>query len=92
MNRMTKSNRVLLEQLIESVKNEYDACGIAVAVIDKKGETQYQNFFGYRDEEKKLVIDENTIFGLASVTKSFTSLAICADGRKGNYKPGGSNQ
>ena len=76
MNRMTKSNVVLLEQLIESVRNEYDACGIAIAVINKKGETQYQRFFGYRDEEKKTPIDENTIFGLASVTKSFTSLAI----------------
>lgn len=76
MNRMTKSNVALLEQLIENVRKEYDACGIAVAVIDKKGETQYQKFFGYRDEENKLPIDENTIFGLASVTKSFTSLAI----------------
>lgn len=64
MNRMTKSNEALLEQLIEQVKKEYDACGIAVAVIDKKGNTQYQKFFGYRDEEQKLPIDENTIFGL----------------------------
>ena len=83
MNRMTKSNVVLLEQLIESVRNEYDACGIAIAVINKKGETQYQRFFGYRDEEKKTPIDENTIFGLASVTKSFTSLAIMQMAEKG---------
>lgn len=83
MNRMTKSNVALLEQLIENVKKEYDACGIAVAVIDKKGETKYQKFFGYRDEEKKLPIDENTIFGLASVTKSFTSLAIMQMAEKG---------
>ncbi len=83
MNRMTKSNVALAEQLIESVQKEYDACGIAVAVINKKGETQYQKFFGYRDEEKKLPIDENTIFGLASVTKSFTSLAIMQMAEKG---------
>ncbi len=32
--------------------------------------------FGYRDQERKLPIDEDTIFGLASVTKSFVALSI----------------
>ena len=35
-----------------------------------------KSFFGYRDQERKLPIDEDTIFGLASVTKSFVALSI----------------
>ena len=43
MNRMTKSNVALAEQLIESIQKEYDACGIAVAVI-KREKHSIRNF------------------------------------------------
>ena len=52
------------------------AAGIAAAFFDKEGNILYENFYGYRDVEKKLPIDENTIFGLASITKSFVTLCI----------------
>jgi len=32
---------------------------------------------GFRNRAEKLPIDENTIFGVASVTKLFTGLAVC---------------
>lgn len=73
---MTDADRRLLERLIDDVCRTYDACGMAVAVVDRQGETKYQNFWGYRDGDNKLLIDENTIFGIASVTKSFTSASI----------------
>lgn len=76
MNRLTESNLLLAEQLTESIKQDYDACGIAVAVVDKNGETQYQRFWGVRDLETGREIDGDTIFGIASVTKSFTTMAI----------------
>lgn len=76
MNRLTESNLLLAEQLTESIRKDYDACGIAVAIVDKNGETQYQRFWGVRDLETGREIDGDTIFGIASVTKSFTTMAI----------------
>ena len=58
------------------------ARGIAVAVVDRRG-TAYQKFFGSRDAARRLPVDENTIFGLASVTKSFTALALMQMAEKG---------
>ncbi len=55
---------------------EAKARGIAVGVVDRTGRILYEKYFGYRDEEKKLPINRDTIFGMASVTKSFTALSI----------------
>jgi CubicO group peptidase (beta-lactamase class C family) len=49
--------------------------GVAVAV-SSKGKVIYQKGFGYRDLHKKLPVTPETIFGIASVTKSFTAAAI----------------
>jgi len=83
MNRINESNRLLAETIAENILKEYDACGIAAAIIDKNGVTQYEKSWGYRDFETKRELNENTIFGLASVTKSFTALAIMQLEEKG---------
>ena len=64
------------EDLCRQVMQAGEAVGMAVAIVDKTGQTLYQNCFGLRDAEKKLPIDENTIFGLASVSKSITCLSV----------------
>lgn len=76
MNKITKSNQYLFETLTEQIRSHYNAAGIAVAIVDKNGETQYEKYFGCRDVKKQLPIDQDTIFGLASVTKSFVALSI----------------
>lgn len=76
MNRINEMNRLLAENLVESIKKDYEACGIAAAIIDRNGVTQYEKFWGVRDLESEKEINGETIFGLASVTKSFTALAI----------------
>ena len=76
MNRMTEEGRKQLEELIAQVMKDGQARGIAVGIVDSDGQIQYENYFGYRDEENKLPITRDTIFGMASVTKSFTALAI----------------
>jgi len=63
------------EKLIESAMNAYGAQGIAVSIFGKD-DTYYENFFGYRDTDNKLEINEDTIFGMASISKSFTCLAL----------------
>ncbi len=76
MNRMKEADRILAENLVESIMKDYEACGIAAAIIDRQGNTRYEKFWGSADLESKKEINGETIFGLASVTKSFTCLAI----------------
>lgn len=76
MNRINPTNRYLFEEVVKQIQNQYQAAGIAVAVVDGDGNTAYEKYFGYRDVEKQLPMDENTIFGMASVTKSFVTLSI----------------
>lgn len=70
----------------EQIMAAHRARGIAVAVVDRRG-TAYQKFFGSRDAARRLPVDENTIFGLASVTKSFTALALMQMAEKGLVDP-----
>ena len=76
MDRLTKGRISQLEMFIEEIMKSYEAKGLAVAIVDGSGKTRYEQFFGLRDEEKALPVDADTIFGIASCTKSFTSLAI----------------
>ncbi len=76
MNRMTQESREKLEKLVARVMKDGQARGIAVGIVNAAGEIQYENYFGYRDEQNKLLINRDTIFGMASVTKSFTALSI----------------
>ena len=85
MNKITNASRFLFEELVSRIQECSNAVGIAVAIVDRNGNTQYEKFFGYRDQERKLPIDEDTIFGLASVTKSFVALSIMQ--LVGIYKP-----
>ena len=76
MNRITGSSRILAENLIASIMKDYDACGLAACIIDHTGTVQYEIFRGEREKGTGKEINGDTIFGLASVTKSFTALAI----------------
>lgn len=76
MNRINIANQYLFESLTEQIRQQHGAAGISVAIVDKTGTTQYEKHFGFRDAENQLPIDEDTIFGLASVTKSFVALSI----------------
>lgn len=53
----------------------YQVPGVAVAVA-QEGKTSYAGGLGWRDQEKGLPVTEDTIFGVGSITKSFTAVAI----------------
>ena len=57
MNRMTENGRKQLEALVHEVMKDGQARGIAVGIVDSDGKIQYEQYFGYRDEEKKLPIE-----------------------------------
>ena len=73
---MTERGERELESLVENVMQDGNARGIALGVVEKDGTLVYERYFGYRDAENKLPINRDTIFGLASITKSFTALSI----------------
>jgi len=68
-----------LNALLQTAK----AAGFSVAVVEKD-KVIYSAGFGYRDHEKKLPADANTLFAIGSSTKAFTSAilgSLRADGK-----------
>lgn len=64
-----------IETFIEKAMEEYQVPGVAVAVV-KDGEVIYLKGFGVREIGKDAKVDPDTIFQLASVTKTFTAAAV----------------
>ncbi len=53
----------------------YGVPGIAVGVANR-GEMVYWKGFGWRDRERQLPVTPDTLFGIGSITKSFTAVAV----------------
>jgi CubicO group peptidase (beta-lactamase class C family) len=64
-----------LETYIFAKMEEEHISGVSIG-ISENGKTIYQKGFGYRDIDLRLPVTPETIFGIASVTKSFTAKAI----------------
>lgn len=64
-----------LEQTATDLLQKYQVPGCIIAIA-KRGEIVYEKSFGYRDVANKKQINADTVFGLASLTKSFTCAAI----------------
>jgi len=45
-------------------------------LVAQSGKVLYQKSFGFRDYDSKAVLDNNSVFELASVSKQFTAVAI----------------
>ncbi|MCZ2257735.1 serine hydrolase domain-containing protein [Sporosarcina sp. G11-34] len=63
------------EHYVEELMAKQQIPGVAIA-LSKNGETIYAKGFGTKDLQTKEPITPETIFGIASITKSFTALAI----------------
>ena len=72
---MNEDQVKVFERFAEDIQKQYEAVGIAVSVFDKD-KVLYRKNFGYRDLETKAPIDNDTIFGCASISKSFTALSV----------------
>jgi CubicO group peptidase (beta-lactamase class C family) len=69
------TNWAALEAHIDSIMDRSRTPGLAVAVA-RDGKVEFAQGFGYRDIESRLPPTMETVFPVASVTKSFTALAI----------------
>jgi len=64
-----------LEEFILNRMRESRLPGLSIGLI-KNGELVYSRGFGFRDIERGLPATPGTIYGIGSITKSFTALAI----------------
>ena len=65
-----------LDQLLEQKIRDHGYSGVAVCIRGPEG-VIYERGFGYRSIEHQKPVDGNTVFGIASMSKSFTTLACC---------------
>ena len=64
-----------LESFIFEKMSKTELPGLSIAIV-KDDEVIYSRGFGFRDVENGLHTTPNTIYGIGSVTKSFTCLVI----------------
>lgn len=69
----------LAKQRIDSMYTKHAKAmkkgGVAIAIIDTAG-LVYAQGYGFADFENKIPATDSTIFGIGSMTKSFTALAL----------------
>lgn len=63
------------EAYSEWIMEKYNIPGFSLGLA-KNGEVFYEKGFGYRDVDCKSALSSDTVFGIGSVTKSFTCVAI----------------
>ncbi|MEW6524858.1 MAG: serine hydrolase domain-containing protein [Bacillota bacterium] len=83
---MTTGHWTAFEEFTRGIMTEYHVAGTAVAVA-QDGKIAYARGFGLRSLEPPLPVTPETVFGIASVTKSFTALAIMDLAGQGKLEP-----
>ncbi len=63
------------EAYCNEMVEKYQIPGYAIGLA-KNGKLFYEGGFGFRDKENQLPLSSDTVFGIGSVTKSFTCVAI----------------
>ncbi|MFW9785310.1 MAG: serine hydrolase domain-containing protein, partial [Candidatus Heimdallarchaeota archaeon] len=64
-----------LEQKIVDLMTEFKIPGLAIGIVND-GKAIYAKGFGARNLEKNLPFTEDTLFGIGSISKSFTVIAL----------------
>jgi CubicO group peptidase (beta-lactamase class C family) len=70
---LAQPNKV--EAGIKNIMKELDVVGLSVAVVEK-GKIIYNNSFGLKDIESNTPMTNNTLFRIASISKSFSATSI----------------
>jgi CubicO group peptidase (beta-lactamase class C family) len=60
---------------IDSIIKEHEVVGLSVVVV-KKGKLVYTHSFGYKNKENKELLTDNSLFRIASISKSFSATSI----------------
>jgi CubicO group peptidase (beta-lactamase class C family) len=73
-----------ISSLLQSFERDLDFNG--VVLITKSDEVLLQQGYGYLDKKKTIKTDKNAIYNIASITKSFTGIAILKLVEQGKLK------
>lgn len=65
----------LVDGFIIEKMSEYKMPGVSIAIV-KGGEVIYARGYGYRDIDRMVPASPGTIYGIGSITKSFTAIAV----------------
>lgn len=71
----TNKIKTQIDELLQTTCEKDQIPGMAL-VIAQHGKPIYENYIGYRNVEQELPVTADTIFGLASITKSLACLAV----------------
>lgn len=63
------------ERYGDRILKKYKVPGFAIGLA-QDDEWAYEKGFGFRDREKELPLSSNTVFGIGSITKSFTAMGV----------------
>lgn len=61
---------------VKGAMQDWSVPGMALGII-KVGQIVVAKYYGFRNINNPALVDENTVFPLASVTKSFTATLLC---------------
>ena len=75
----------LFEEWMNTQMDYLSLNGVSVGIVHNQ-ELVYYKGFGYATEEKEILADENTVYGIASITKLFTSIALMKLVEEGSIK------
>ncbi|MEE6185200.1 serine hydrolase [Bacillus pretiosus] len=73
------------DPLFEEKMKKYNVNGSSFVVVHD-GKVVVNKGYGYADKEKKIPVTKDTVFQIASVSKTFTALAVMQQVDKGNIK------
>lgn len=64
-----------IEPFIDRLMEDFEVTGLSIGIL-KNDSIIYSKGFGTRKINENLPVDENTIFGIGSISKSFTALTL----------------
>ncbi len=64
-----------VDSIVNLIQSKWHAPGIAIGIV-KDGKVIYKKGYGYKNQQTKEPVTSNTLFSIASSTKSFTSTGI----------------
>ena len=75
INTISEELRAKIDSTYTTLLKRNKVTGTSIAIVDK-GEIVYATGYGFSDLENKRKADANTIYGIGSITKTFTALSI----------------
>lgn len=74
-----------LKQKIDQIAKNHDLMGLSLAIV-LKNQTVYEQYLGFADSARKVKIDPQTAYRIASVSKTITATALLKLYEKGLFK------